>query len=78
MLRTEQVLVGETSGLAAGPTGVFAVGRTTLTRLDLSTGEARARIRLPGLSQVAAGADAVWATADTRDILYRIDPEATD
>jgi YVTN family beta-propeller protein len=80
VLQSEEVLVGETSGLAAGPTGVFAVGRTTLTltRLDLSTGEAKARIRLPGLSQVAAGADAVWATADTRDILYRIDPGATD
>jgi YVTN family beta-propeller protein len=80
MLRSEEVLVGEISGLAAGPTGVFAVSRTTqtLTRLDLSTGEPKARIQLPGLSQAAADADAVWATAESRGILYRIDPQATD
>jgi YVTN family beta-propeller protein len=80
LLRSEEVLVGETSGLAFGPTGVFAVSRTTqtLTRLDLSTGEPKARIRLRGLSQAAADADAVWATAESGGILYRIDPQATD
>jgi YVTN family beta-propeller protein len=80
LLRIEEVLVGETSGLAAGPTGVFTVSRTTqtLTRLDRSTGTPRARIRLPGLFQAAADADAVWATAESRGILYRIDPQATD
>jgi YVTN family beta-propeller protein len=79
-VRGEEVVVGETSGLAAGPTGVFRVSHTTqtLTRLDLSTGEAKARIRLPGLSQAAADANALWATADRRGMLYRIDPQATD
>ena len=80
VFRNDEVLAGETSALAAGPTGVFAVSRTTqtLTRLDLSTGQAKAKIRLPGLSQVAADRDAVWVTDDTHNTLYRIDPQASD
>ena len=80
VFRSVEVLAEETSGLAAGPTGVFAVSRTTqtLTRLDLSTGRAKAKIRLSGLSHVAADKDAVWVTADTHNTLYRIDPQASD
>jgi YVTN family beta-propeller protein len=80
VFRSDEALAGEISGLAAGPTGVFAVSRTTqtLTRLDLSTGQAKAKIRLPGLSHVAAERDAVWVTADTHNTLYRIDPQASD
>jgi YVTN family beta-propeller protein len=80
LLSIQPVWAFETSGLAAGPTGVFAVSRTTqtLTRLEIFAGGAKAIIRLPGVSQLAAGADGVWATAESRGILYRIDPQATD
>lgn len=77
------------SAIAAGPTGVFLASRSTtqtlagrstqtVTRFDPSTGQARARIRLSGLSDVAVSADAVWTTAGSRGLLYRIDPHATD
>jgi YVTN family beta-propeller protein len=68
------------SAIAAGPTGVFLAGRSTqtVTRFDLSTGQAKARIRLPDVSDVAVGADAVWTTAGSLGLLYRIDPQATD
>jgi YVTN family beta-propeller protein len=80
VVRSNKVLTGEISGLAAGPTGVFAVSRSTqtLTRLDLSTGQAKAKIRLPGLSHVAADRNTVWVTDDTHNTLYRIDPQASD
>jgi YVTN family beta-propeller protein len=66
--------------IAAGPTGVFLASPAfqTITRVDPVTLQVRATIRLPGLSRVAVGADAVWATADDRGLLYRIDPQATD
>lgn len=68
------------AAIAAGPTGVFLASRATQTvaRLDPSTGQARARIRLPEVSDVAVGAKAVWATAGSRGLLYRLDPKATD
>jgi YVTN family beta-propeller protein len=68
------------AAIAAGPTGVFLASRSTqtVTRFDLSTGQARARIRLPEVSDVAVGADAVWTTAGSRGLLYRIVPNATD
>jgi YVTN family beta-propeller protein len=79
-LRGELVSREDASAIATGPTGVFLVSRSTqtVTRLDPSTGQARARIRLPGVSDVAVGADGVWATAGSRGLLYRIDPDATD
>jgi YVTN family beta-propeller protein len=68
------------TGLAAGPTGVFLSipSLRTVTRLDLSTGQVKASIQLPDSSQLAVGADAVWVTASSPGILYRIDPRATD
>jgi YVTN family beta-propeller protein len=68
------------SAIAAGPTGVFVVSRSTQTviRFDPSTGQANARIHLPAVSDVAVGPDAVWATAGSRGLLYRIDPKATN
>jgi YVTN family beta-propeller protein len=81
-VRGQLVSVEGPSAIAAGPTGVFLASRSTqtVTRLDRSTGLASATIRLSGLSQVAVGADAVWATTDSqsRGTLYRIDPQATD
>jgi YVTN family beta-propeller protein len=77
------------SAIAAGPTGVFVASRSTqtltlagrstqtVTRFDPSTGQARARIQLPDVSDVAVGVDAVWATG-SGGLLYRIDPQATD
>jgi YVTN family beta-propeller protein len=60
--------------IGAGPAGVFVASPSTLTltRLDFSTGQVIASINLPGLCQVAVGADAVWATAETQGILYRV------
>jgi YVTN family beta-propeller protein len=65
--------------IAAGPAGMFVYRPSTRTikRLDPATLKVMATIRLPGLCHVAVGADAVWATADTRGMLYRIDPQAT-
>ena len=60
--------------LAAGPAGVFVAipSIKTVSRLASSTGQVIASIDLPGLCQVAVGADAVWATAENQGILYRI------
>ena len=68
------------AAIAAGPTGVFVASRSTQTviRFDPSTGQAKARIHLPDVSDVAVGPDAVWATAGSRGLLYRIDPKATN
>jgi YVTN family beta-propeller protein len=68
------------AAIAAGPTGVFLASRSsqTVTRFDPATGQAEARIYLPDASDVAVGAGAVWTTAPSRDLLYRIDPNATD
>jgi YVTN family beta-propeller protein len=67
------------SAIAAGPSGVFMASRSTQTliRFDPSTGQARARIHLPDVSDVAVGADGVWTTAASHGLLYRIDPNAT-
>jgi YVTN family beta-propeller protein len=66
--------------IAAGPTGVFLASRSTqtVTRFDPSTGQAKARIHLPDVSDVAVGTDAVWTLAESRGLLYRIAPQATD
>ena len=68
------------SAIAAGPTGVFVASHSTQTviKFDPSTGQAKARIHLPDVSEVAVGPDAVWATAGSRGLLYRIDPMATN
>jgi YVTN family beta-propeller protein len=72
--------------IAAGPgltgmalDGVALASRSTQTVMwvDSATGQAKARIRLPGVSDVAVGTTAVWALAGSRDLLYRIDPNAT-
>lgn len=65
--------------IAAGPAGVFVYSPSTRTilRFDPATVQVKATIQLPGLSHVAVGTDAVWATADNRSVLYRIDPQAT-
>jgi YVTN family beta-propeller protein len=80
VLRGQLVSREGPSAIAAGPTGVFVASRSTqtVTKFDLSTGQATARIRIPGVSDVAVGADAVWTTAKSRGLLYRIDPNATD
>jgi YVTN family beta-propeller protein len=79
-LRSQPVARLRASAIAAGPTGVFVASRSsqTVTRLDLSSGQVRARIRLPDVSDAAVGADAVWTSARSLDLLYRIDPNATD
>jgi YVTN family beta-propeller protein len=79
-LEGELVSREQDSAIAAGPTGVFVTSRSTdtVTRFDPSTGRAKARIRLPEVSDVAVGADAVWASAESRNLLYRIDPTMTD
>jgi YVTN family beta-propeller protein len=68
------------SAIAAGPTGVFVASHSpqTVTRFDPSTGQAKARIHLPDVSDLAVGPDAVWATDRSRNLLYRIDPKATN
>jgi outer membrane protein assembly factor BamB len=68
------------STIAAGPTGVFVASRSTqmVTRFDPPTGQAKARIRLPDVSDVAVGDDGFWVSAGRRNLLYRIDPKATD
>jgi YVTN family beta-propeller protein len=68
------------TALDAGPTGAFLSNPSlrTVTRLDPSTRQAKASIQLPDPSQLAVGADAVWVTASSPGILYRIDPQATD
>ena len=79
-IRSQLVARLRASAIAAGPTGVFVASHSsqTVTRLDPSDGQVRARIHLPDVSDVAVGADAVWTSARSRGLLYRIDPTATD
>jgi YVTN family beta-propeller protein len=74
------------AGLTGGPlrdrrwtARVALASRSTQTVMwvDPATGQAKARIRLPGVSDVAVGTTAVWASAGSRNLLYRIDPDAT-
>jgi YVTN family beta-propeller protein len=78
-LQGHLVARGGPFAIAAGPLGVALASRSTQTVMwvDPATGQAKARIRLPGVSDVAVGITAVWASAGSRDLLYRIDPNAT-
>jgi YVTN family beta-propeller protein len=83
-LQGQLVARGGPFAIAAGPTGVALDGvalasRSTSTVIwcDPATGQERTRIRLPGVSDVAVGTNAVWASDRRRNLLYRIDPTAT-
>ena len=60
--------------IAAGPAGVLVASPSTqtVTRLDFTTGQVIASIQLPGVCQVAVGADAAWVTAENQGTLYRM------
>jgi YVTN family beta-propeller protein len=83
-LQGQLVAQGGPFAVAAGPTGMALDGvalasRSTHTVIwcDPNTGQERTRIRLPGVSDVAVGTTAVWASDGRRNLLYRIDPTAT-
>jgi hypothetical protein len=83
-LQGQLVARGGPFAIAAGPTGMALDGvalasrsTQTVTWCDPATGQAKARIRLPGVSDVAVGTTAVWASDGRRNLLYRIDPNAT-
>lgn len=83
-LQGQLVARGGPFAIAAGPTGMALDGvalasRSTHTVMwcDPATGQEKARIRLPGVSDVAVGTTAVWATDGSRGLVYRIDPNAT-
>jgi YVTN family beta-propeller protein len=83
-LQGQLVARGGPFAIAAGPTGMALDGvalasRSTQTVMwcDPATGQVKARIRLPGVSDVAVGITAVWASDGRRGLLYRIDPDAT-
>jgi len=64
--------------VAAGYRGVWVVGSGVIYRVDPATGRTVATIPAPGtnaeLSDIAAGAGAVWVTVSPRRGVYRIDP----
>jgi YVTN family beta-propeller protein len=83
-LQGQLVARGGPFAIAAGPTGMALDGvalasRSTHTVMwcDPATGQEKARIRLPDVSDVAVGTTAVWASDGRRGLLYRIDPNAT-
>ncbi len=63
--------------VAAGDEGAWALGDDdVLTRIDgRATATRRVRLATNGLSAIAVGSGAVWATAPYDGILWRVDPE---
>jgi streptogramin lyase len=65
--------------LAAGFGSLWVSGFGFVSRLDLASGRAVARIRTPGTgehSQLALGAGSLWVTATGPGVVYRIDPRS--
>lgn len=82
VLGTEEIRMPDgIMDIALGYGSVWVPGAGTLTRLDPTTGDTVASIRVPGSSDyrsVAIGEGAVWVTDSGQEALFRVDPGSNE